>query len=138
MLNAYYLITGFGSAAIRYINDLNKVIQHWCSSSVMQHFADDTNLLYSSNSLKQINRYMNYDLKLIVHWLWADRISLNVGKTEIVIFRLKRKQIKNMNFQISGQKIIYNQNTNKISRPSIRWTSDMVSSYKHSKKIKNK
>ena len=136
MLNAYYLITGFGSAAIRYINDLNKVIQHWCSSSVMQHFADDTNLLYSSNSLKQINRYMNHDLKLIVHWLWADRISLNVGKTEIVIFRLKRKQIKNMNFQISGQKIIYNQNTNKISRPSIRWTSDMVSSYKHSKKIK--
>ena len=63
-------------------NDLNKVIQH----SVMHHFADDTNLLYSSNSLKQIKRYMNHDLKLIVHWFQANRISLNVDKTEIVIF----------------------------------------------------
>ena len=57
------------------INDLNKVIQH----SVMHHFADDTNLLYSSNSLKQINRYLNHDLKLILHWLWANRISLECG-----------------------------------------------------------
>ena len=58
----------FGSAATYiyiYISDLNKVIQH----SVMHHFADDTNLLYSSNSLKQIRRYVNHDLIPIVHWL---------------------------------------------------------------------
>ena len=73
----------------------------------MHHFADDSNLLYSSNSLKQINRYVNHDLKLIVHLIRANRISLNVDKTEKVIFRSKRKQIiKLMNFRISDQKII--------------------------------
>ena len=99
-----------------YINDLNKVIQH----SSMHHFADDTNLLYSSNSLKQISKYVNHGLKLIAHLLRVNRISLNVDKTEIVIFRPKRKEItKNMKFRISGQKII----------PK---TPDTVRIYKHS------
>ena len=34
-----------------YINDLHKAIQH----SSVHHFADDTNLLYTNNSLKKIN-----------------------------------------------------------------------------------
>ena len=33
-----------------YINDMSRVIQH----SQMHHFAADTNLLYSSNSMKKI------------------------------------------------------------------------------------
>ena len=86
----------------------------------MHHFADDTNLLYSSNSLKQISKYVNHGLKLIAHLLRANRISLNVDKTEIVIFRPKRKEItKNMKFRVSGQKII----------PK---TPDTVRIYKHS------
>ena len=48
-----------------YINDMSRVIQH----SEMHHFADDTKLLYSSNSMKKINRYINHDLKVIVHSL---------------------------------------------------------------------
>ena len=72
----------------------------------MYHFADDTNLLYSSSSLKLINKYINHDLKLIVHWLRANRISLNVSKTEIVLFRTKNKKInRKLNFRLSGQKI---------------------------------
>ena len=48
---------------------------------------------------------MNQDFKLIMHWLRANRISLNVDKTEI--FRQKRKQMtKHMKFGISKQKII--------------------------------
>ena len=34
-----------------YINDLHKAIKH----SSVHHFADDTNLLYTNNSLKKIN-----------------------------------------------------------------------------------
>ena len=94
-----------------YTNDLNKVIQH----SVMHHFTDDTNLLYSSNSLKQIKRYMNHDLKLIVHWFQANRISLNVDKTKIVIFRPKRKQIANKKYEHLNKRPKDNtQNTNQI------------------------
>ena len=84
-----------------YINDLNHVVKH----SAVCHFADDTNLLYSSSSLKSINKCINHDLKLIVHWLRANRISLNVNKTEIILFRPESKTIsKNMNFRIMVKK----------------------------------
>ena len=67
---------------------------------------DDTNLLYYSFSLKSINKCINHDLRLILHWLRANKISLNVNKREIVLFRHKNKIIcKNMNFCRSGQKI---------------------------------
>ena len=88
-----------------YFNDLNHMVKH----SIVHHFVDDTNLLYSSSSLKSksINKCINHDLKLIVHWLRANRISLNVNKTEIILFCRKNNTIsKNMNFRISGQKVI--------------------------------
>ena len=43
---------------------------------------------------------------MLVQWLQANKIALNVNKTDIVIFRSPRKQItKKMNFCLSGQKI---------------------------------
>ena len=43
---------------------------------------------------------------MLVQWLQANKIALNVNKTDIVIFRSPRKQItKKMNFHLSGQKI---------------------------------
>ena len=85
-----------------YINDLNVAIQH----STTHHFADDTNLLLINKSLKQINKLVNHDLKLLCEWLRANKISLNVSKTEIILFRSSYKNItKKLNFRISGQKI---------------------------------
>ena len=82
---------------------MSRVIQH----SEIHDFVDDTNfLIYSSNSMKKINRYINHNLKVIVHWLRANRISVSVDKTKIVIFRPKGKDItKKLNFRISGQQI---------------------------------
>ena len=48
----------------------------------MHHFADDTNFLYSSKSLKNINKKINFKLKNIVNWLRANKVSLETGKTE--------------------------------------------------------
>ena len=59
-----------------YINDLNQAIK-FCK---IHHFADDTNLLYMSNSIKKINILVNADIKHIVYWLNANNISLNVKK----------------------------------------------------------
>lgn len=85
-----------------YINDLNKAVKH----SEIHHFADDTNLILRNKSLKKINSQANHDLKLITVWLRANKISLNVNKTKILIFRPERKIItKKLNFRISGQKI---------------------------------
>ena len=48
----------------------------------------------------------NHDLKLLCHWLRANKLSLNGDKKETVIFRSKAKKItKQLNFRISGQKI---------------------------------
>ena len=58
------------------------------------------------NCSKKINKYINNDLSLIVQWLRTNRISLNQGKTEIIIFQPKGKIItKHLNFRICGQKI---------------------------------
>ena len=59
-----------------YINELNQAIK-FCK---IHHFADDTNLLCPSNSLKKLNKLVNADLKHLVNWLNANEISLNVKK----------------------------------------------------------
>ena len=46
-----------------YINDLNHTIK-FCK---VHHFADDTNLLCMSNSVKKLNKLVNADLKHLVH-----------------------------------------------------------------------
>ena len=85
------------------INDLSKVIIF----SSVHDFADDTNILYASSSLKDINKKINHGLSNLVQWLRANKISPNVSKTEIVIFKSHSKQItKHLNFRLSGQKII--------------------------------
>jgi retron-type reverse transcriptase len=66
-----------------YINDLHNAIRH----SHVYHFADDTNLLNINSSPKKIQKQMNLDLKNTYKWLLANKISLNVAKTELIIFK---------------------------------------------------
>ena len=61
-----------------YRNDLNQAIK-FCK---VHHFSDDTNLLNLSNSMKKLNKLVNADLKHLVNWLNANKISLNVKKLE--------------------------------------------------------
>ena len=73
----------------------------------MHHFADDTNLLLTENSLKKLNKHINRDLKFVVQWIRANKLSLNTGKTKIAIFKSRNRKIsKHLNFSISGQKIV--------------------------------
>ena len=55
-----------------YINDLNQAIK--CFK--VHYFADDTSLLRLSNSIKKLNKLVNADLKRLVNWLNANKISL--------------------------------------------------------------
>ena len=48
--------------SLLYINDLDQVIK-LCK---VQHFADDTNLLYLSNSITKLNKLFNTTLKHLV------------------------------------------------------------------------
>ena len=60
----------------------------------VHHSADDTNLLCLSNSIKKLNKLINADLKHLVNRLNVSKISLNVKKTEIVIFKSKQKKFE--------------------------------------------
>ena len=53
-----------------YMNDLNQAIK-FCKVHL---FADDTNLLCLSNSIKKLNKLVNADLKHLVNWLNANEI----------------------------------------------------------------
>ena len=57
-----------------YINDLNQAIKSYKA----HHFADDSNLLCLSNSIKKLNKQVNADLKHLFNWLNANKVSLNV------------------------------------------------------------
>ena len=65
------------------LNDLNQPIK-FCK---VNPFADDSNLLYLGKSIKKLNKLVNFDLKNLLYWLNANKISLNVKKTELVIFK---------------------------------------------------
>ena len=109
---------GFGLAAINFgvpqgsalgpllfllhINYLNQAIK-FCK---VHHFADDTNLLCHSNSIKKLNKLVNADLKHLVNWLNANKISLNVKKTEMVIFKSKQKKLEgDLKIKLCGKRL---------------------------------
>ena len=87
---------------ILFINDMHKSVEF----TSVHHFGDETNLILTDKSMKKINKQTNRDLKLVVQWIRANRLSLNTSKTKLVVFKYKNKIItKHLNFRISGQKI---------------------------------
>ena len=73
-----------------YINDLNQTIK-FCK---VHHFADDTYLVHFSKSVHKLNTYINIDIKNLTNWLNANKISLNLKRTELVIFKHKNKKLE--------------------------------------------
>ena len=72
-----------------YINDMHLSV----ASSTVFHFADDTNLMCSGMTLKKLRRALNKDLALLYDWLCANRLSINTGKTEFIVFRPPRHNV---------------------------------------------
>ncbi len=66
-----------------YINDRHYAI----GNSLVHHFADDTNLLCSHKDPKVLRKMLNTDLRDLFSWLCSNRLSLNVSKTEFIIFK---------------------------------------------------
>ena len=85
-----------------YINDLNQAIE-FCK---VHHFAKDTNLQCLSNSIKKLNNLVNADLKCLVSWLNANKISLNIKKTEMLIFKSKQKKFEgDLKIKLCGKRL---------------------------------
>ncbi len=62
-------------------------------SGIVHHFADDTIILFSNKNPRVITKTLNNELKHIFEWLCANRLSLNVSKTEFIIFRPPRADL---------------------------------------------
>ena len=84
------------------MNDLHVAIK-LCK---VHHFADKTNLLIINKSLKRLSNLLNIELKNLTNWLNAIKISLNVSKTELIIFKPKRKPLDfNMKIKLNGKRL---------------------------------
>ena len=73
-----------------YINDLPN------SSSKLSFylFADDTNIYFESHSLSILQKVVNKELRNVRKWLDANKLALNIDKTNCVIFSLCTKSFK--------------------------------------------
>ena len=72
-----------------YLNDLPN-----CSDVLDFHlFADDTNLFFSSKSLLDIESTAKNELGYVHKWLCCNQLSLNIEKSNYVIFHAPQKKI---------------------------------------------
>ena len=67
-------------------------------------FADDTNMFYCNNDINELIRQTNAELDKLNVWFSVNRLSLNISKTNYMIFGncalktslfIKNKQIRN-------------------------------------------
>jgi hypothetical protein len=69
-------------------------------------FADDTNVFLSGNDLATIVNQLNTELQKLTTWLHSNKLSINIGKTQYMVFRTRNKRIDfDVNVTISGQTI---------------------------------
>ena len=68
-----------------YINDLAFA----CKRTFPVLFADDSNLFISDKNPNHVQQMINDELKDIVIWLRANKLSLNINKTHYMLFSNK-------------------------------------------------
>ena len=80
-----------------YINDIV------LSSNIFKFtlFADDTSLFYSHKDVNEAAVTMTQELTNISEWLAANKLSLNVGKSKLLVFNNKRKV--EVNLTLNGE-----------------------------------
>ena len=87
-----------------YINDLSL---NTSLTSIL--FADDTCLFLSDKCPNRLETTINQELEKISGWLTSNKLTLNVSKSNFILFYGKHNKIKNFHLNISGEKL---QNTN--------------------------
>ena len=70
-----------------YINDLPNCL----SNSQLRMYADDTHLTYADNDICFIEASLNQDLSNINCWLIANKLTLNMTKTEFMLIGSRQK-----------------------------------------------
>ena len=84
-----------------YINDLPNI------SKKLKFFlfADDTNIYFESDNPTDLEKIMNKELGKLFEWLCLNRLSLNISKTNFIIFQSKNKPKVNVTILINKKAI---------------------------------
>ena len=67
-------------------------------------YADDTNVTFAASDMLGLETQINTELKSINLWLRANKLSLNVAKTEFMVIS-SRQKLHSLNDKIEGVKI---------------------------------
>ena len=78
-----------------YINDLPNATN--LSETVL--FADDTSIFYSHSNITHLIATLNNELNNINIWMKANKLSVNIEKTNYIVFKSRQKKI-NDNFAL--------------------------------------
>ena len=100
-----------------YINDLPNISKNL----EFYLFADDTNIYYESESPEKLERVLNKELRKLYTWLLVNRLSLNIDKTNYILFHPYNKPIKRQITLKSNKKAI-------IEKNSIKYLGVMIDS----------
>ena len=76
-----------------------------CLKNAVFHFADDTSFLCPGNSPSSIVRDLKKDMYSLYDWLCANKLSLNVDKTEFILFKPVKEKIPPVHLKFLGKKI---------------------------------
>ena len=85
---------------ILYVNDMCNVST--TLKSIL--FADDTNIFHTGDDLKEVCETMSHELYKLNRWFRANKLSLNVSKTNFMIFSNKKCN-DNYSVSINGMEI---------------------------------
>ena len=93
---------------IIYTNDLPDSLNG--AKSIL--FADDTTIYISSNNISNLYRDMNIELDNLTDWFRANKLSLNVTKTNYMIFTNTNTEQRHMELTMTNKTI----NPNKMRK----------------------
>ena len=82
-----------------YINDLPNISK----TLTFYIFADDTNIYYESNSLNELEKTVNKELDKLYLWLNVNRLSLQIDKTNYIMFHPFNKPLKHVTIKINNK-----------------------------------
>ena len=91
---------------ILYTNDLPNTLT--VIKSIL--FADDTTIYYSHSNLNTLYTNLNKDLQILNDWFKTNKLSLNVSKTQYMIFNKKKQRAQDAELKI----IIGQENVNQV------------------------
>jgi exonuclease III len=86
-----------------YVNDISNISE----LTLPILFADDTNLFFKGKQIENITLTINRELDNIYKWINANKLSLNIDKTNYMIFKPKNKKIQSdINITINNNNLI--------------------------------